>query len=277
MSVNLDVPFCVILAPKPCLPAPPSPPEPPVPSTPGEILPWAAAHFDFHPDPVQAEFLATPHRRVVLCCHRQWGKSTVAALKAVHHALSRPGASVLVCSPTLRQSGQFLAKMLQFFFALGLKTRSHSLIPNCLVLPNGARVIAVPALERNLRGFTATLLIIDEAAAVSDDVFYALRPTLAATNGDVIILSTPRGQVGFFHDVWHDLRAQWHRIRATAAQNPRISKEFLDEERQTMPKPRFQQEYLCEFVPSGPQIFDRETIEALFTDKYQPWFPEKTT
>jgi DNA-binding NtrC family response regulator len=146
MSVNLDVPFCVILAPKPCLPAPPSPLEPPVPPTPGEILPWAAAHFDFHPDPVQAEFLATPHRRVILCCHRQWGKSTVAALKAVHHALSRPGASVLVCSPTLRQSGQFLAKMLQFFFALGLKTRSHSLIPNCLVLPNGARVIVVPAL-----------------------------------------------------------------------------------------------------------------------------------
>ena len=36
------------------------------------------------------------------------------------------------------------------------------------------------------------MLIIDEAAFVDDDVYLALRPSLAVLNGDLILLSTPR-------------------------------------------------------------------------------------
>jgi hypothetical protein len=39
------------------------------------------------PDPIQAELLTTQARKVLLCCTRQWGKSTCAALVALHECL----------------------------------------------------------------------------------------------------------------------------------------------------------------------------------------------
>ena len=39
-------------------------------------------------------------KRGILNCTRQWGKSTMAAAKAVHRAYTRPGSLVLVASPT---------------------------------------------------------------------------------------------------------------------------------------------------------------------------------
>ena len=48
------------------------------------------------PDERQAEVLRSEARRGMLNCTRQWGKSTIAAAKAVHRAYTRPGITVLV-------------------------------------------------------------------------------------------------------------------------------------------------------------------------------------
>ena len=40
----------------------------------------------------------------------------------------------------------------------------------------------------------------DEAAAISDEVYSAATPMLAATNGSLWLLSTPQGPRGFFYD-----------------------------------------------------------------------------
>ena len=53
-----------------------------------------------------------------------------------------------------------------------------------------------------MRGFTANFLIVDEAARVPDEVYAAATPMLAATNGALWILSTPRGRKGFFYEEW---------------------------------------------------------------------------
>jgi hypothetical protein len=46
------------------------------------------------------------------------------------------------------------------------------------------------------------LLIIDEAARVSDEMYRTLRPMLASTNGDLWMMSTPCGKRGFSYHTW---------------------------------------------------------------------------
>ena len=46
-------------------------------------------------------------RRAIINCTRQYGKSTVGAIKALHRAYTKADCLILVLSPTLRQSGEF--------------------------------------------------------------------------------------------------------------------------------------------------------------------------
>jgi hypothetical protein len=63
--------------------------------------------------------------------------------------------------------------------------------------------MAVPSLSRScrdetIRGYSGVdLLVLDEAARVPDDVFFAVRPMLATSNGTIICMSTPNGPAGF--------------------------------------------------------------------------------
>jgi len=56
---------------------------------PRTITPTALARgvLKFNPNPKQTEVLESSVPRGILCCSRQWGKSTTVAVKSVHHAL----------------------------------------------------------------------------------------------------------------------------------------------------------------------------------------------
>jgi hypothetical protein len=110
-------------------------------------------------------------------------------------------------------------------------------------------------------------LIIDEAARVPDELYYAVRPMLAASDGRIICLSTPYGRVGFFYDAWNSPTEEWERISARAEDVPHIKPEFLARERQIMLPATYAQEYNCEFT----------TLEGLvYPDflKQTAWSPE---
>src|SRR5881397_2150092 len=63
----------------------------------------------FIPDEKQ-ELVLRGGRRGIVNCTRQWGKSSVMAAKAVHRAYTVAGSLILVLSPCLRQSGEFVRK-----------------------------------------------------------------------------------------------------------------------------------------------------------------------
>src|SRR6476469_1112016 len=95
----------------------------------------------------------------------------------------------------------------------------------------------------------------NEAAFIYDEVFMAIKPVLAVSRGQLILMSTPFGRRGVFFDVWQSGGEGWQRISVPASDCPRISKEFLDSERASMSEWRFRQEYMCEFVETVDQIF----------------------
>ena len=168
----------------------------------------------FRPDAAQARILseAPRFRRIALNCSRQWGKSTVVAVLAVYRLLMEPGATVLVAGPAARQSGETLRKVRAFLRVLGIKVRGDKANANAAVLPNGSRIVALPAVEATIRGFSGVaMLIIDEASRVPDEVCLALLPSLAVSKGDLIVVSTPRGKRGFFYKVMTGCEAGWLR------------------------------------------------------------------
>ncbi len=55
------------------------------------VTEFVRTRLGFEPDELQAEVLESEAKRGILNCTRQWGKSTVAAAKAVHRAYTRPG------------------------------------------------------------------------------------------------------------------------------------------------------------------------------------------
>ena len=83
---------------------------------------WARTALGFHPDALQARVLETHAKRGILNCSRQWGKSTVTAVKAVHQACHQAGSLTLVVSPSSRQSGEFIRKGAGFARKMGLAT-----------------------------------------------------------------------------------------------------------------------------------------------------------
>src|SRR4051812_26521544 len=53
---------------------------------------------------------------------------------------------------------------------------------------------------KGLRGFSAvSMLIVEEASRLPDAAYFALLPSLAVLDGDLILLSTPMGRRGFFY------------------------------------------------------------------------------
>jgi hypothetical protein len=222
-------------------------------------------------DAAQARVLDARRRRGVLNCSRQWGKSTITAAKAVHQAYTEAGSLTLVVSPSARQSGEFLRKASAFVRALKAPVKGDGDNEMSLEMPNGARIVGLPGTEATIRGFSAVnLLLVDEASRVSDDVYLAVRPMLATSDGALWLMSTPWGKRGFFYDTWTNGGPAWERILAPATECARIPAGFLEEERKTMGERWFRREYLCEFEDSGSSVFGRDLVEQAITDKVEP-------
>jgi hypothetical protein len=232
---------------------------------------WVRTRLGLTADSLQASVLALEPHRGILNCSRQWGKSTITAAKAVHQAYTEAESLVLVVSPSARQTGEFLRKAAGFVRKLQIRAKGDGDNEMSLLLPNGSRIVGVPGTEATIRGFSAVrLLLVDEASRVSDGVYMAVRPMLAASDGALWLMSTPNGKRGFFYETWEHGGPEWVRVRAPATACSRIRGSFLEEERAVMGARYFRQEYQCEFEDSVSSVFARDLIERAFRRDVEP-------
>ncbi len=218
-----------------------------------------AAAVGITPDPWQAEVLTSSHPRKILCCGRQTGKSTVAAILAIHKALTQAGATVLVVAPGERQAKLLFSKAAALYKRAGYPLPAHSERRTGLELSNGSVIEALPAVERTTRGYSVDLLVVDEAAGVADMDYHGILPALIATQGEQVLLSTPRGKRGFFHELWHS-EDDWQRVMVRSDESSRIRAEDLEVFRRTMPEQFFRQEFYCEWLDTEGGLFGYDDI-----------------
>jgi len=227
------------------------------------------------PDRWQADLLKSEARQMILLCSRQAGKSTVSSLLALHAALYQPMALILLLSPSLRQSQELFRKVKDSYNMLAasaVTAREESSLR--MEFSNGARIVALPGKEEaTIRGFSGvSLLIVDEAARVSDALYQAVRPMLAVSGGRILALSTPFGRRGWFHHEWTEGGALWHRTKVTAHDCPRISREWLARERKQIGEWWYRQEYEVAFVESVDSVFAYDIIMRALDADVEPLF-----
>lgn len=226
-----------------------------------------AREAGLEPDPWQEDVLRSESKRILMNCSRQAGKTTIAGVMALHTALYTPRSFSLIFAPSLDQSLEFFRRVTELAYNLGLENLDpEALRKTGLELRNGSRIEARPGSEKTARGRTADLILIDEASRIDDELYMSLRPMLAITQGKLVMLSSPAGKRGAFYEAWVGPEELWERYLVTAYDCPRISPEFLEEERAAMPLPMFRQEYECIFGELEGRVFTDEEIDSIVTE-----------
>ncbi len=181
---------------------------------------------------------------------------------------------VLLLSPSLRQSAELFLKVVSLYRDLGrpippVRPRDNALK---LELANGSRIISLPGTEGTIRGYSgASLLVIDEAARVPDSLYFAVRPMLAVSGGAMMCVSSAYAKMGFFYEEYTGSN-RWERLKIKATECPRISPDFLEEERQAMGDLFFDREYNCVFSEATDAVFRESDIMNALSDDVEPFF-----
>lgn len=232
---------------------------------------WVGDVLGITLDPWQADVLSSEARQSLLNASRQSGKSTVAAMKALHRATYHPGSLSLIVSPSLRQSAEMFRKVMALVDSLPARPVLKEDTSTSFTMATGSRVVSLPSSEATVRGYSAAdLLIVDEASRVPDDLYRATRPMVAVSGGAILALSTPWGKRGWWYEAWTHGGNLWQRYEIQAMKCPRIPSDFLKSERQSMGEMWFRSEYLCEFTDTELSVFATADIEAAFVDSPIP-------
>ncbi|MDW7730687.1 MAG: terminase family protein [Bacillota bacterium] len=231
---------------------------------------FASDCLNFKADPWQQKALRWTGQRMILNCCRQSGKSTVSAILAVHRALFFPGSLILLISPSLRQSGELFKKVLEELDKIPDQPRRTENNKLSLQFESKSRIVSLPSTEGTIRGYSGVSLIIeDESSRVDDALHYAIRPMLAVSGGRLLLLSTPFGKRGHFFEEWTSGKG-WEKIEIPASKCPRISKNFLAEEKRALGDWHYRQEYECQFMENIDSVFRTDDIEAAICEDLKP-------
>jgi len=226
------------------------------------------AAMGFAADPWQRQVLTSRANRIMLNCCRQAGKSRVSSALAIHQAIFHPNSLILLLAPSQRQSFELFRKVMEFYNAIGRPVTAKYDTLSTLELTNGSRIICLPGEESSIRCYgNVSLLIVDEAARVADDLYRSIRPMLAISQGRLVALSTPWGRRGWFYREWTDSDS-WEKIKAPWTLCPRITPAFIEEERKALGDSWVQQEYECLFTALHGLVYPE--FETCFTDFYTP-------
>ena len=214
---------------------------------------------------------------VVLRSGRQVGKSTVISQKAGEYACNHPQKTILVIASVERQAFLIFEKILGYIYDNHknlIKRGKDRPTKSRIRLTNGSVIHCLPTglSGYGIRGYTIDLLIADEAAFIPEEVWTAVTPMLAVTKGDIILLSTPFGKGGYFFRCFED--ETFTSFHVSSEDCPRISKDFLDQEKKRMSRLQYAQEYLGEFVDELRRFFSTELIQSCMHKKGEMPFPK---
>ncbi len=227
-------------------------------------------------DQWQIDALTTGKHDVLLLVTRQGGKGMVASLLALEKMLSDPGSTTVIVAPADRQTKRLLRRIKRLLLQL---SDAPSMIVNSqyqIELTNGSELLALPGTEETIRGIEAVdLLLIDEGALVQDDLFAAVHPMLATTDGRCLAMSTPRGKRGWFWREWEGTDLEWHRAIVTALQVPRINPNWLARTRKRIGEFMYRQEFMCEFLEDENSLYLFEDIQAALRPDVAPLYTER--
>lgn len=205
--------------------------------------------------------LSYPHSIHVCKSKRQVGKSVACEMLILKVAVDKPKSFSMYLSPTLKQSRKVFKEVKNAIEGSSVFFKANEALFE-IILRNGSVIQFVSAEQKdNLRGYTISgMLVVDEAAFISDEIFDLILPTTDVHQAPILIVSTPLFRSGFFYDFYTDgLDAYNENVHsydwAKYDMSDILSPERLEFYRQRLPKDKFTNEYLGLFTDLGTGIF----------------------
>jgi phage FluMu gp28-like protein len=204
----------------------------------------------------QRQILDSNKRFIVVMCGRRFGKSELSQILGITEALK--GGSVAYVTPTYGLAQVFFERLTK---TLPFKNNISKLKIYC---PNEGSIEFFTG-ERldNLRGRKFHLVIIDEAAFISDledGWSNSIRPTLTDYEGRAVFLSTPRGKNFFYSLFMKQGENDWQSFKFSTYDNPHINPREIDDARIQLPEVVFNQEYLADPAENSANPFGNAFI-----------------
>ncbi len=201
-----------------------------------------------------------PAKVKVLACGRRWGKSVLGGVLAL--ATSNIGYPVAWVVPEYKNSSslwRFAKSAVAPLRNVGLVRTNEG--DRLIEFKHNGGFMQIFSADNpdSIRGNAFKLVIVDEAARIGEDVYYdTIEPTLADYDGDVLLISTPRGMNWFFVMYDRGLRDGKHIMswQAPTRDNPNpLIRQAYDRAKEKTPSVKFRQEWDAEFVPDGSGAF----------------------
>ena len=217
---------------------------------------------DYQRDTIKSILEAKEGTKHILVSPRQCGKSTIAEAILLHCSINNKNAFSLFVSPTQKQCRKVFKEVRKSLQSTPLLEKANESTLE-ITLTNGSSIIFCSAEQgvTSLQGYTVRgggLLIIDEAAFIQPEIFYALFPICDAHKAKMILASTPR-----FKDT-ENIFYQYYTLGVEGKNDifsynwkghTLLTPEKLEFYRKTLPENSYRNYYLGEFTDIGGGLF----------------------
>jgi len=221
--------------------------------------------------PYQEKMIEAFHdeQYTIVLSARQTGKSTVSAAFLLWYAIFNFDKTVLIASRANDHAMEMIERIrfayehLPFWIKPGVRDDGWN--KHTIGFDNGSRIMSTATSENAGRGFSISLLYLDEFAFVApniqDQFWTSISPTLA-TGGSCIMTSTPNGDMDIFAEIWRganipstDPKSKcghngFRPIRVHWDEPPGRDEKFKEDQIAKLGERKWQQEYECTFLSS---------------------------
>tara|TARA_R110000737_G_scaffold49497_7_gene70345 strand:+ start:312 stop:1886 length:1575 start_codon:yes stop_codon:yes gene_type:complete len=202
----------------------------------------------------------------VILKSRQLGISTLSAGYSLWLMLFHEDKNILVIA-TKQEVAKNLVTKVRFMhdnLPSWLKGQTEEDNKLSLRLRNGSQIKATSAAGDAGRSEALSMLIIDEAAFISnvEEIWTSAQSTLS-TGGGAIVLSTPNGVGNWFHKIWvaGQQGEQWHPTELHWTVHPERNQAWRDEQEKLLGAKGAAQECDCDFISSGHTVVEGATLQ----------------
>lgn len=212
------------------------------------------------------------NRRVIVKAGRQVGKTTMVVGYILWYILFNEDKFVAILAnkaPTAREilnRIKIAYESLPLWLQQGVRTWNKGDIE----LENNCRVLASSTASSAIRGYSISLLYLDEFAFVpsniADEFFTSVYPTISSgTSSKILISSTPNG-MNHYYRMWTEAvegQNGFKHIEANWRQVPGRDQKWADEQRRVLGEQKFLQEMECEFMGSSGTMLSAQALKSL--------------
>lgn len=212
------------------------------------------------------------NRSVIVKAGRQIGKTTMVVGYILWYILFNEDKFVAILAnkaPTAREilnRIKIAYEALPLWLQQGVKTWNKGDIE----LENNCRVMATSTASSAIRGYSISLLYLDEFAFVptniAEEFFTSVYPTISSgTTSKILISSTPNG-MNHYYKMWTEAvegTNGFMHIEANWRQIPGRNQKWADEQRRVLGEQKYLQEIECEFMGSSGTLLSAAALKSL--------------